>query len=226
MKRRTCGQTLALDRRLEFSKQIRGDQSVFAAIAAVEQQGTVTLAPDDWNLSKGITIDKTVGVLGSSGLMTALPCALASNTDAFIHIKADSVTLRGLRLSSNDGVGIGVYVQANSVTVSDCIISGFYTGLYIDTSNFVSVDSNLFVDCTEYGISVVRSNGCKITGNTVTNNPSGKALLMDANTVNSVVTANVAPSGGIQYTATGKNNVPPNATTAAYTNVANAFTVS
>jgi len=226
MIKRTCGEPLVIDRVLEFSKQIRGDSSPFGAIANVEIGGSVALAPDEWAMGAGTEISKSVGVFGLSSLLTAQVGAVASNTDAFISITADSVVLRGLRLTSEDGVGIGISIKANSVTVSDCVITGFYTGIYIDTSNYINIDSNLLVDCTQYGISVVRGNGCKITNNTVTNNPSGKALLMDANTVNSVVTGNVFPAGAIEYTATGKNNVPPNATTAAYTNVANAFTVS
>ena len=226
MKRRTCGQTLALDRRLEFAKQIRGDENVFAAIAAVERQGTVTLAPDDWNFIKGITVTKPVGLIGHNGAMTALPGALASNTDAFIHIKADSVTLRGLRLQSQDNVGIGILIEANKVLVIECEIQGFHTAIKIKDGAFARVHDNLISDSTNYGIYVENGSGCSLENNVITTAPATKGLFMDGDTENSLVTGNVMPTANIEYTNTGKSNQPDNATKAGYTNVANSITVN
>jgi len=227
MTRRRCGKLLGnMDRRLEFAKHIRGNESPSGAIAATEAGSMVSFAPDEWVVSGTVEVAKKVDIVGNSGLFTCPPGALSANTDPLIHIKADSVTLRGLNIKSEDNAGIGILVEANKVLVIECVIEGFHTAIKVKNGAFARVHDNLISDSTNYGIYVENGSGCSLENNVITTAPATKGLFMDGDTENSLVTGNVMPTANIEYTNTGKSNQPDNATKAGYTNVANSITVN
>ena len=82
-------------------------------------------------ITKSITIDGTgvlAGILTSPGAATGITINVTANNDA-----AKSVRLRGL---SFNGLGTGTtginVVSAASVSVEDCVIDGFVTGINAD----------------------------------------------------------------------------------------------
>jgi parallel beta-helix repeat protein len=213
------------DQRLEFAMQIRGDQNLFAIIKKGQIGCTYFLAPDEWDLGKSVEINKKVGIFSHGGKIK-VPGGVLGSGEAAISIVADNVVIQGLHLQSDGLTGIGISVSANSVYVVDCIIEGFSQGIKVDQGAFVNISQNTFNLNADTAISIVRSQGCKIQGNIIANNPSTAGIAMDSNTTNSLVLGNLLPAGSIQYTHTGKGNQPNNATNAGFTNVANSITVS
>lgn len=221
MKRHAGGNYSGLDRRLEFSKHIRADESPFAAMSNADTGGTVFLGPDDWKIKGSYVLDRTVHLFGRGG---EIVCEGLASNEAAIRIKADNVIIRGLNLTGT-GIGYGILVEGNNVHVNECEFNNFSRGVYVLNSNYAQIDHNTFSNCVNYGIYIRAGYGCSAKDNVITNNPSGNGIYMTPTTSYSLVTGNVIPLGSITYTHTGQNNQPDNATKAGYTNVANSITV-
>jgi len=110
MQRRSQRNSPGLDRRLEFSMQVRGNENPFDAISKVETEGTVFLGPDEWNFKTKTTIDKTVGVLSHAGKMIVSADFTADNDDGFINIIADNVVLNGIRMKNVMNLIVLIYI--------------------------------------------------------------------------------------------------------------------
>ena len=97
---------------------------------------------------------------------------LTTDLNEGIEIDEDNLTLDGAgHTITGTGSGIGVYLERMSnVTVKNCVVSGFWNGIYLcyDSSN--NTLTNNTVNTNYYGIRLSISSSNTLTGNTINNN--------------------------------------------------------
>ena len=212
--------------RLYHSQQVRGRESVLSAIANAESESSVLLAPEEWSVSKPFSIDKSIGISGDRSKIIATMGAVTSASSPFISITANNVTLSGLRIHSDLPTGVAIFIDADYVQIVNCIISGFYTAIKVNSSSYVRIENNSLLSFTGTGIEGVSSLGGRYSGNLITNG-AGNEIGLDSGSRGNLIVNNIVPGGSISYVNTGsKGNIPDTAAIAAYSNIAASISVS
>lgn len=225
--KRTSGDRNSIDNRLEFSKQIRANESPFGAIGNVSIGGTVFLGPDIWSVGGAYTIDRQVQFHGRNSTIIQQPEDSSVST-AFMIITADDVVIDGIKFQSNSTANTAIWIQADRVRITNCTFDGFGIAVRVGKLRSLRVNSctisgNTFSNQTTASISVKEATGCLIQSNMVTDNPTN-GIKMD-NAEKCLVVGNVLPNGSIVYTAS-PNNQPDTTAKAESANVANSVTVT
>ena len=206
---------------LEHQRTVRADEPFVEIIGGADKNTVIELAPDEWTVGGQIVIDKGCMVRGRMSLIE-LEKEVGS---PFIHITGDNVWLSGLRIQSKQSTGIGIHIEANNVTITDCTILGFLNPIQLGTSGssvgdgYCTIKNNLIADHAGVGIRFYRGAYGIIAHNRV-ENVTGSEIHLDANSTLTSITGNVCPGGAITYTngggqlnapASGQDggNVPP-----------------
>ncbi|MDI9642646.1 MAG: right-handed parallel beta-helix repeat-containing protein, partial [Archaeoglobales archaeon] len=96
---------------------------------------------------------------------------LLSGQNYCIGIFADDVFLDGQGFSiTGDQSGVGIRVQANNVTIINVSVSGYYYGIYLQSSNDSIIKDCLVVYNTGDGLTLDDSNDSTIENCTISNN--------------------------------------------------------
>ena len=119
-------------KRFHHALQLRGDDSLQAAIANIGPNGgSVRLAPDGWTLGESITISSPVTLIGS-GRSTVVSADAAASSPLIDITSSAGVTIRGIKfVSTASSPAIAIRISADSVRIVDCTFSGFTTAIRV-----------------------------------------------------------------------------------------------
>ncbi|MCK4355205.1 right-handed parallel beta-helix repeat-containing protein [Candidatus Parcubacteria bacterium] len=119
-------------------------------------------------------------------------CTLTQDLTESVEITASNITLDcdGHSVTGAD-TGFGVYAnRKTNVTVKNCVINDFHSGIYFYYGSNHSISNNNVSNNKYYGIRLTRSNNASLTDNIVNSNPAWGISLDDSD--NSVVINNTA----------------------------------
>ncbi|MEM3505164.1 MAG: NosD domain-containing protein [Archaeoglobaceae archaeon] len=107
---------------------------------------------------------------------------LLSGKDYCIKISANNVVLDGQGFSiTGTGSGKGIFVQADSVTIKNVSVSGYYDGIFLSLSSNNTIENCTLSGNYEEGIHLYSSNNNVIRSNKVSGNVRGIYLHSSSN---------------------------------------------
>jgi parallel beta-helix repeat protein len=150
-------------------------QHIYEGIAAASFGDTVFVVNGTYY--ENVLVNKTIDLAGEDNSNTIID---AGNTGVVVHIKADSVNVRGFTIR-NSGSGYpdaGILVDSSDyVTVTRSILSGNgLHGITIRASTNNTVSENNIRGNAELGIYLQRSSSNTVSRNTIANNSWGMDL--------------------------------------------------
>jgi len=155
----------------------------------------------DGTYTDNVSVNKNISLQSVNGANVTI--VTLSKSDYFLVV-SDYVFIRGFTVTGENSAGILLY-RADYCTVSDCIISGFGNGIYLDETHNDLLDNNTIQGNT-FGIYIDASQDNEFIGNNISNNESG-IYLWDSSTGNIIHFNNI--TGNISY-GVFNNNVSEN----------------
>lgn len=127
---------------------------------------------------ENILINKSIELIGENKNTTIIN---GSGYGDVLYISADYVKISGFNIqNSGYDAGIDIHSNYNSIT-NNIITNNTYAGIYLQNSDNNDINDNIISYNDEIGIVLMHSsNNNTISGNTISNNPSGMKL-HDAN---------------------------------------------
>lgn len=180
---------------------VRGGESLSGMAWAYALGTTMPLAADEWHWTEGWELSRQVNIKGD-GYGTLLQRASAGIT-ALLTISASNITIEGLRLLyAKTGTCIGVNITGSNVTLRDCWIDGFYTGVKVTGAAGFVVERCRIDNQVTRGIYVTATaTRGRIAGNMIEATGTDEAVLVDPGATYVAIVGNNAATGDIIYTA-------------------------
>jgi len=172
---------------------------------------TVTITNNNFRLSQGAngvvladlgTPSTVNAVVSNNVFQTNTSCGCYNPNVPVIGIysplKSLAISLNRIT-SSPAGVGPGIYVYGGPAVLSGNIITGTYTGVWIDYANYTLVSGNLIRNSAEYGIAVTDGSSYNVIAWNVVKHSGVYDLYWDGTGTNNVWIGNhcktSSPSG-------------------------------